>query len=318
MATHHTPDSRQGELHAVSNPARAYEAARQRAGVIALTWRNLLSVRGRDAVGFLNGMLTQDVLGMVPGEVRPACQVDRKGHLLADLQLYRLDDGALLDTPAERVTLLADLYAKHRIMEQVQIEPMIDMRAILLLGPESPAVLERMGVPGWPVSEIVTPGFYHWDPDLHGTLSRAVAAGAELIGESTLERLRIEAGRPRFGRDMDETHFPQEVRLEDAISVSKGCYLGQETLARLHFRGHVNRSLYGVRIPGKAPAVGTEAIMDGEVVGTMSSVAGPPGTGDSLGLLLLRIDWQEDGRRVDVEGREAFLEALPFREGRVG
>ncbi len=318
MSTPHAPESREGGLHAVPDPAREYDAARRRAGVIALTWRGLLSVRGRDAVGFLNGMLTQDVRGMAPGEVRPACQVDRKGHLLADLRLYRLDDGALLDAPAERVVLLADLYAKHRIMEQVRIEPMIDMRAVLLMGPESPAVLERMGVPGWPASEIVAPGFCHWNSEVQGAVSRAVAAGAERIGESVLERLRIEAGRPRFGRDMDETHFPQEMRLEDAINVSKGCYLGQETLARLHFRGHVNRSLYGVRIPGEAPAVGAEMRIDGEAAGILSSVAGPPGTGDSLGLVLLRIGRQDDGRRVEVEGREAFLEALPFREGRVG
>jgi glycine cleavage system aminomethyltransferase T len=80
----------------------------------------------------------------------------------------------------------------------------------------------------------------------------------------------------------------------------------------------VNRSLYGVRIPGEAPAVGAEVRIDGEVAGVLSSVAGPHGTGDSLGLALLRIDRQEDGRRVEVEDRDALLEALPFREGRVG
>jgi folate-binding protein YgfZ len=301
----------------VSDPIREYEAARCGVVIIAEPGRRLLSVRGRDALGFLHGMLTQDVLGMAPGETRPACQTDRKGHLLADIYLRRLDDGGWIDAPAEQLALLEALYEKHRIMEQLQIEPMKDLEAIFIGGPGSPALLERIEEVGWPVRETAAPGFRLWPSDAPDLVERALAAGAEPIGGRTLERLRIEAGRPRFGRDMNETHFPQEVGLEDAIHTSKGCYLGQETLARLRFRGHVNRSLYGVRIPGAPPAAGAEVKIDGEVVAFLSSVAGPPGSGDSLGLLLLRVDRQAEGRSVVVEGRQGFLESLPFREGRI-
>lgn len=298
------------------DPVREYAAARRNSAVAPFPERSLLSVRGRDAVRFLQGMLTQDVVGMDVGEVRLACQVDRKGHLLADLLVRRLEDGALLDLPSSRLGLLLELYERHRIMEQVQFEPRSGLEALLLCGPRAPAIVEQLAPDAWPTEDVPGGGWRVWVEDGHRFISDALAAGAEVIRFSILERLRIEAGRPWFGRDMDEENLPPEVRLDGAISTSKGCYLGQETLARLHFRGHVNRSLYGVRIPGPTPVARAEVRIDGTAVGCLSSVAGPPAQGDSLGFVLLWTDLQEPGRRVDIDGCEAHLEALPFQEGR--
>jgi len=309
-------DPASGFFDAPGDPAREYETAHERVAVIASPWRSLLSIRGPDAVAFLNGMLTQDILRMVPGEVLPACQVDRMGHILADILVQRLHDGALLDVPASRGTFLSRLYERHRIMEDARIEPMT-MGGVLFCGRRTPELLERLRESGWPALESPEPGRRIWSDEPRGLIARALAAGAELIGGRTLDRLRIEAGRPWYGRDMDETHFPQEVRLDHAVSTGKGCYLGQETLARIHFRGHVRRSLCGIRIPGPPPAAGTEVRVDGRAVGRISSVAGPPGQGDSLGLALLRIEHQTDGARVEVEGRQAFVASLPFREERL-
>lgn len=301
-----------------SEPRREYMAARHTAAAATLPWRSLIAVRGRDAAQFLNGMLTQDIVPMTPGEVRPACQVDRRGHLVADLIVRRTADGALLDVPAERSRSLLDLYEKHRIMESLTLEAVTDLGAVLLLGPNAQTVLQFLGETGWPTRDVADPAYRIWTTDPAELLARATEAAAEPIGTRTLERLRIEAGRPRWGHDMDESNLPHEVRLEDGVSTSKGCYLGQETLARLHFRGHVNRSLYGVRAPGWTPDPGAEVRVDGALAGRLTSVAGPADPGDGLGLVLLRIDQQGEGRGVEVDGRAAILESLPFAEGRRG
>jgi tRNA-modifying protein YgfZ len=299
-----------------SNQVREYAAARSGAAIVPFPGRSLLSAMGRDAVEFLQGMLTQDVARMEVGEVLPACQVDRKGHLLADLLVRRLEDGALLDVPTSRLAMVLDLYRRHRIMERADFEPIPGLEAVLVCGPQASGIARCVERGCWPTGDVPGGGWRVWVDEPQGFIADAVAAGAEPIGMRTLERLRIEAGRPWFGRDMDESNLPQEVRLDEGVSTSKGCYLGQETLARLHFRGHVNRSLYGVRIPGPAPVIGAEVRMDGVPVGRLSSVAGPPANGDSLGLILLRCDLQEEGRQVDVDGREARLESLPFVEAR--
>lgn len=289
-------------------------ASRDRAAFLTLPWRSILSVEGGDAVSFLHAMLTQDVESMEVGEVRSACQVDRKGRMIADLWLRRETGGVQVDLQSDLLDVVRENLERYLISEDVRLEVPEEMAVILLLGPEAPEIVQREGLSAWPVRETRGPDF-HLLSDQPDLLKRRLrGAGAQEIGGETLNRLRIEAGRPWFGKEIDGNSFPMEIGLEEAISYSKGCYIGQETIARVRYRGQLKKGLYGVRIPGGPPAEGSPVADSGKTLASLLSVAGPAGAGDSLGLLLLRREDQTPGRPVQVAGRAATLEPLPFSE----
>jgi folate-binding protein YgfZ len=301
----------------VGDPGIEYAAARQGAAFVELPWRAILSVRGRDAVAFLQGMLTQEIVGMAPGEVRGACQVDRKGHLIADLKVRRLDDGALVDVQVDRLDPFRAFLERHVILEEVRLEPIYKIGEILLCGPQAPGLAAATGHDPWPVCETGGADLLVLAEAIADTRAALQKAGGTEIGGMTLDRLRIEGGRPWFSRDMDERSLPMEVNLDSAIHYEKGCYVGQETIARVHYQGHVNRLLTGCRIRGDAPVPGSDLRVAGEVVGRLTSVAAPlSGVGDALGLTLLRREWVREGQIVTVGAQSASIEALPFKEAR--
>lgn len=263
---------------------------------------------------FLHAMLTQDIESMEVGEVRPACQVDRKGHLIADLWVRREVGRVTLDLQSDCLITVRENLERYLITEDVRLEVPEGTSVVLLLGPEAPEILRKARTPAWPVRDTAGPD-YHLvtkDPDL--LVRQLDEAGAQEIGGETLNRLRIEAGRPWFGKEFDRKSFPMEMGLGEAISYSKGCYIGQETIARVRYHGQLKRSLYGIRIPGDPPEEGSVVEDSGELLATILSVAGPVDKGDSLGLLLPRCEDQMVGRRVQVAGRLGNLEPLPFRE----
>ncbi len=302
----------------VGDPIAEWESAKRGSVWLALPWRGVLHVRGRDAVGFLQGMLTQEVSKLPPGEVRRACQVDRRGRLIAEMWLRRRADGADLETQVDCLPQILDALERHRVMEEVEMEARPDLAVLLLSGPDAARVLTATQCEGWPVREAGENDFHLVTEDPLALGAALSLSGAVEIGGETLDRLRIEAGRPWFGREMDAESLPLEVGLEEAISFEKGCYLGQEAVARLHYRGHLRSRLAGVRFRGAPAPPGASIFLDGRDVGRLRSVASPPmeTEGDAIGLATVRAEAFEEGTIVRIGNRDATIENLPFREGR--
>lgn len=213
----------------------------------------VLDVEGADRVAFLQGQLTQDVKAMAPGEVLPAAALTPKGKLVFLARVLALPDRLRLLVAADsRETILAHL-KKYVIFQKVAIADVSRLFALVgLYGPRA----EQIGAPAGAVSlpgegefsaEILVPSGSL--PDLERALE---SAGSVRVSEETAEVLRIEAGRPRFGQDADSSNFADEVGLDAAISTTKGCYVGQEIVARTRTYGRVNRRMVGFRFPDGA------------------------------------------------------------------
>ena len=133
------------------------------------------------------------------------------------------------------------------------------------------------------------------------------------MGSEALEILRVEAGIPRFGRDFGPDNFPQETGADEAVSYTKGCYLGQEVVARIHYRGGVQKTLRGLVFEGTAPAPGTPLLFEGREVGTVTTVVESIALGRPAGLAILHRRGAEPGTRLDLpEGSTAEVRDLPL------
>jgi folate-binding protein YgfZ len=213
----------------------------------------VLDVEGADRVAFLQGQLTQDVKAMAPGEVRPAAALTPKGKLVFLARVLALPDRLRLLVAADsRESILAHL-RKYVIFQKVAIaDRSSEFGVVGLYGPRAAQIAAPDGAVPLPgegefSAEILVPSGSLVD------LERVLeSAGSALVSEETAEVLRVEAGRPCFGRDADASNFADEVGLDAAISTTKGCYVGQEIVARTRTYGRVNRRLVGLRFPDGA------------------------------------------------------------------
>ncbi len=267
----------------------------------------LIWVDGPDAEGFLQGLLTNDVAALPDGGSCPALLLDSRGHVRCDMRVVRAAREAftLVTTEGQGAELV-------RLLEEYHFSEDAD-----ILGPEPFAMATFLGETGGPVpgADLMLPGRVPGTTEAIGADASAMiaAGGATEAPERELEARRIAAGVPRFGVDFDARTLVQEAGLEStAISFDKGCYLGQETVARIHYRGQVNRRLVGVLLQEPAGA-GAAITSGGKRVGTLTSVAridaGP------AGLAILRRE-VAPGDRVEVggAGQPATVVALPFTE----
>jgi folate-binding protein YgfZ len=320
--------------------AAEYRAARESAGVIDRSPVGKVIVTGRDRQAFLHGMVSNDVKGLTPGQGTGAAFLDAHGKVMALLAIYVLEDRLLLELPpdlTEKALLLLD---KFLISEKAYFEAADASFAVLAVeGRQSRSLLSSLSgrplplepyehvevsVAGAPVrvvrrSETGGPGFQCWTMALHGpALWRALLdAGARPVGADALEILRVEAGIPRFGRDVDETVILPETRLERLVSYNTGCYLGQEVVARVKYRGHVNRALTGLVLDGdQVPAAGAPVRADGKEVGRITSAVRSIALGRPIALGYVRREHLAPGSAVTVEDGAASIPArvteLPF------
>jgi tRNA-modifying protein YgfZ len=303
-----------------------YRALREGAGLVDRSQRGMLVVRGAEAADYLESQLTNEIESLAPGEGCYAALLDRKGHMQADLRVLRLaPDELWLDTErvaAERLRRHLDMY---RVGRDATLEDVSADRAIISVigaaaaevagaGPLAPehahrelgsgrrAVATDLGV------DLIVPA-----SGAEAAQSALLEAGAVEVSEAAAEILRVESGRPRYGAEMTEATIPAEAGInERAVSFTKGCYIGQETVARLHYKGKPNRHLRGLRL--SSPAARGDAIRLGErevgVVGTacISPVHGP------IGLAIVRRE-AAPGDRVEVGegGATAEIVEPPFR-----
>jgi tRNA-modifying protein YgfZ len=210
----------------------------------------ILDVKGADRESFLQGQLTQDVRGLAPGESRAAAGLTPKGKLLFVARVLGLEDRLRVVVPEILRPLVLEHLRKYAVFTKVAIEDRTsDFVRVGVYGPEGVHVVLPDSVFGLhPEGEFSADVLVSADrfPELEGLLRDA---GSTEIGEETAEILRVEAGRPHFGRDMDSGNLPDEIGMDDAISTTKGCYVGQEVVARLRTYGRVNRRLVRFRFP---------------------------------------------------------------------
>lgn len=287
---------------------------------------DLVEMRGADRVRFLNGYLTCDTKPLALGEGTYGFVTEVKGHVLADVRVLAGEEALWLDLPAGKGEEVAAHLRKYVIVDRVEIDPLASWTAWTVAGPKAADVLAAGELPAYGHREMDLDGLaarLFREEDLDGVavytlwsehaVADVLAARGGAVAPEDLERLRIEAGRPLFGRDFGPENFPQETGLDGAISYEKGCYLGQEVVARIHYRGGVNRQLRGLRLKEEV-AVGGKVLHDGREAGILTSATDSPRYG-AIGLAILH-KRVEPGVSVEIEGGgTAVVCELPFAAG---
>jgi folate-binding protein YgfZ len=305
-----------------------YRQLREGCGLLDRSDRGKLAIRGGEAAEYLQGQLTNDVEALTPGQGCYAALLDRKGHMQADMRVLRISpDEVWIDVEAAALPAVRRHLEMYKVGRAVAIAEETAGRAMLsLIGPGSseasgvaagspnshrPATIEGVET----LAVMTAEGLdlfcaVNEAGELRETLLRR---GAAEISEAAAEILRVEAGRPRYGAEMTEETMPAEAGIvEEAVSFTKGCYIGQEPVARLHYKGRPNRHLRGLRLSGSAGA-GLRVRHDGKDVGVVGSACVSP----ALGPIALAIVRREAPPGAIVEVGEGGVTAevveLPFQ-----
>jgi folate-binding protein YgfZ len=298
------------------------------AGVLDRTGRGFVRVSGPDRVRFLQGMLSNDVAGLNPGEGCRALLLTVKGKIVADLFAYVREDDVLLETDEGRGAVVAAALDHHLVMEDATIAD--ETAALGILAVLGPRAFDVLGVPPLsPYRHLTRPDAlvaavgYTAVPTLHVVAARdrlgairaeLSAAGCAPIASDEVETLRIEAGYPRWDRELLEDTIPLEAGLGDAISFTKGCYTGQEVIARVSARGHVNWRLVGLDLSGEPPPAGTTlSAPDRPEAARVTSSCVSPRLGRTIALGYAFRTHAAPGTELGLaDGRTARVTALPF------
>jgi tRNA-modifying protein YgfZ len=321
-----------------------YRQLREECGVLDRSERGKLLLSGAEAAEYLQGQLTNDIEALAAGEGCYAALLDRKGHMQSDMRILNCSGAPLPGISGERrtgtegeETIWVDTEAgalaatrrhleTYKIGRDVAIEDVAGEWAILsLIGPRSAELAGSPPLPEHACEELAVGGIEclavgtAFGIDLivpsgdDESLRRALsAAGAVEVSPGAAEILRIEAGTPRFGAEMDSSTMPAEAGIvEAAVDFEKGCYIGQETVARLHYRGKPNRHLRGLRLSALAPP-GTALSLGEKEVGRIGGSCVSPVHGP-IALAILRRE-AEPGAELAVgeDGVTARVVDLPF------
>lgn len=294
-------------------------------GLVPLLGRTIVAVSGRDRVDYLHRMLTQDVKGVVAGRGARACVLTPTGRILGALTLWNLGDPLLLDFDPGAAASALPVLERFVIADDVAFtDRSAEHARALLLGPGTAALLAQRGLaalaPGT-VHELAVAGVRCWvqrrdfgaraaadlllEPGAEGGATRvgeafrAWAAEARPCGERAADRARCEEGVPAYGAELDERVLPNEARLEEAISWSKGCYPGQEPVVMAKHRGHPPTLLVRLSLTGPLPDPGATLLVDGKAAGRLTTVA--EGAGGNLALGFVRHALARPGAAFSTE-----------------
>lgn len=319
----------------------SYEAAGRAAGWADRSHRIRVRFEGKDRARSLHNLTTQDINHLQPGQNREAFVTSLQGKTLAFAAISADEDSLLLRTERESWDVLRPHLSKYLMLDQTEFADISGSTFELhVIGPQSSALLSQFGAalsdeegaraaasidgrsviliresptgrPGWTVIGA---------SDDRDAIARGLeVSGAVAIDAPTFEALRIEAGTPASGIDVLPENLPQEFNRDaKAIHFRKGCYLGQETVARLDALGHVNKILRGLAIEtadAGLPAPGTALQSEGKGAGTVLSVAISPESGRPIALGMIRVKHAEPGTRLTLanDGGTAEVRALPMR-----
>jgi folate-binding protein YgfZ len=304
-----------------------YRQLREECGIVDRSGRGKLIVSGAEAAEYLQGQLTNDVEALVPGEGQYAALLDRKGHMQADMRVLRTSAEEIwIDTEPEALEAARRHLEMYKIGREVAIADLTAERGILsLVGPRSVEIAGTAALPEYASENIGISGvaclavgtadgidLIVKASDTAGLRNALTGAGAVEVDAAAAEVVRIEAGTPRFGAEMSAETMPAEAGIvERAISFTKGCYIGQEPVARLHYKGRPNRHLRGLVL--SAPATpGTSLTLGEKEVGKIGSARISPARGP-IALAIVRRE-AEPGSELAVgeDGVTARVVDLPF------
>jgi folate-binding protein YgfZ len=331
------------------DPAAEYAALRRFAVLFDLSFRSHVCLLGADRERFLNGQVTNNVKALRPGEGCYAALVNAKARLESDLNIYRLPEEYLLDFEPGLTAAVAQRFDRFIIADDVRVVDVAPHFGLLSVqGPRAAEALAALGLGvALPVHEcdfvqskhaslgdvyvmhqprVGLPGFDVFVPVAAQAAAAAALAkaaetvGGRLAGWQALELARVESGIPRFGNDMDATNLAPEAGIADrAISYSKGCYIGQEIIARIRTYGQVTRALRGLRFADELPGLpgrGDKLVKDGREVGYVTSAAYSPTVDANIGLGYVRRECNAVGTELVLKTgaveTAAVIVPLPF------
>jgi folate-binding protein YgfZ len=303
-----------------------YRQLREECGVLPRE-RGVIAVTGPDGPDYLQGQLTNDVEALAVGEGQYAALLDRKGHMQTDLRVLRVgaEEIQVDMEPAPKDQALRHL-TMYSIGRDVAVADATEERALLsLIGPRAAEVGAAPPLPEFANESTTIAGIealavgtrdgidlFCAAGDRERLLAAVIEAGAVEVTPEAVEIVRVEAGVPRFGAEMDTGTMPAEAAIvDDAVSFTKGCYIGQETVARLHYKGKPNRHLRGLKLSGSAQP-GAALRLGEKEVGTLGGAVVSPALGP-IGLAIVRRE-AEPGTELAVgeDGVTAEVVALPF------
>ena len=309
-----------------------YTALHEHAVIGAIAARGQVAIAGPERATFLQGLLTNDTASLVPGRGCYAAWLTPQGRMLCDLHVLESGDMMLLDVPATDVIQIADRLEQFHFTEDVQIAALDMLRSVWVHGPATARLLEHEEYNSWAqyqnaraefagvpvviarVDQLGVPGFVIFaDAQQQDDVTReVVASGALHATPATLEAARIEARYPVFGIDMTSDTIPLEAGIEDrAISLTKGCYVGQEVIIRVLHRGHgrVARKLVQLQIEGDVPLPNAKVFAADREIGFVTSAAKSPRLG-VIALGYLHRDFLTPGTGVEVDLGEIRARAV--------
>ena len=286
----------------------------QKLSILDRSPRGILELTGADRETFLQGMVSNNVVGLAAGDTRHAALLDTTGHILADLHIHARPDTLVIETDPTCLEVLSATLNKFLIMEDVQIADISSDYAIIsvLFGIDGAEHLPVLKLWTSSTSFPVTAGIDFWVPvaEKDTVWNELLDAGAAPLSAENAEALRVDAGIPKWGAELSPAILLPEAEMTDAVSYTKGCYVGQEIVARLQARGHTNKALRRILLSEDAPVppigatihVPEDGPEPGREIGTVTSAAASPSRGgQALALGYVRKEYFDAGTAVSVQ-----------------
>jgi len=308
------------------------------AGISPLDNLGWIRITGEDRVRWLNGMVTNSIQDLKPGEGCYNFILSAQGRIQGTANAFAQTDDILLETDRAHLPGLIATLDRFIIMDDVELaDTTATMAGIAVIGPTAPARLEQLGFPVPPTGSLtiqttlwhgtdvtiiaahspLTPRFELWtNPATAAEITTFLhTAGAIICDASALEQLRVLEGTPRYGIDIRDRELPQETAQTRALHFSKGCYLGQEIVERIRSRGNVHRTFTAFRLDGPLPTAGTALEAEGKPIGELTSVTAVPTSDGTLqiGLGYIRREALDRALPLTYPGGTAAPVALPLR-----